>query len=133
MAYATVLELTAELGHEPLAAQSLLDRASRDIDATLLCSIYDVDEDGNPTDADVIDALRVATIEQVLYQLEQGNRQGVRHGLLPGVPSSTSAGEVDLSRGQSVGGSTTALPRLGEQPWTTLQSAGLVPQGPIPL
>jgi hypothetical protein len=132
MPYATEAELTAFLGYAPVGGAALLDRASRDIDAALLCSRYDVDSGGDPTDADVIAALNAATLEQVLYQLEQGNTKGVRHGMQPGVPSGTSAGEVDLSRGQSVGGSTERLLRLGEQVWTILQTAQLVPEGPIP-
>lgn len=132
MAYATVEQLVAALGHTPVGAQALLNRASGDIDAALLCSIYDVDDDGNPTDADVTAALRDATLEQVQYQLEAGNRRGIRHGLQSGVPSSSSAGEVDLSRGQSAGGSTTGLSRVGEQAWTILVSAGLTGEGPVP-
>lgn len=135
MAYATVEQLIDDdvLGYTPVNAQQLLDRASRDIDYALLCSVYDVDSSGNPTDPDVIEALREATLEQVVYNLEAGNTAGIRHGLQPGVPSGSSAGEVDLSRGTSAGGSTERLPRVGEQPWSILQAAGLVAEGPIPL
>lgn len=135
MAYATVEELIdpdTGLGYTPVNAQQLLDRASRDIDSALLCSTYDVDDDGDPTDQDVIDALRDATLEQVAYQLEIGNTSGIRHGLQPGVPSGTSAGEVDLSRGQSAGGSSERQPRVGEHAWSILQSAGLTGEGPVP-
>jgi hypothetical protein len=133
VAYATVGELDAALGYTPTGAQQLLDRASRDIDQALLTAVYDVDSGGAATDPDVIAALRAAAIEQVAYQLELGNTSGIRHGMQPGVPSGTSAGSVDLSRGQSVGGNTERLPRIGEQVWSILQAAQLVPQGPIPV
>ena len=130
MAYATVQQLTDALGNTPPNASLLLDRASRDIDDALLCAVYDVDDNGDPTDVKHVTALREATIEQVAYNLEQGNKRGIRHGMQPGVPTGASAGSVDLSRGQSVGGSTLALPELGDQAWKILRTAGLVPAGP---
>lgn len=133
MAYATVLELTGAGYTNVQHAQQLLDRASRDIDDALLCSVYPVDASGNPTEAKHIAALKEATLEQVAYQLEQGNKRGIRHGMQPGVPTGASAGGTDLSRGQSVGGNTLALPDLGDQAWKALRTAGLVPAGPRPI
>jgi hypothetical protein len=127
VAYATSVELAAVLGYTPDNAAALLDRASRDIDRVLLTATYDT------ADAGVIVALRDATIEQVTYQLTIGNTDGIRHGMQPGVPSGTSAGSVDLSRGRSVGGSTQDLPLIGEQAWAILQAAELTGQGPIPV
>ncbi|KAB2384754.1 hypothetical protein [Actinomadura montaniterrae] len=127
MAYATVAELTAFLDdHEPAGASRLLDRASRDIDRLLLCAVYD------PDDADVQAALKAATLEQVAYQLEQGNANGIRHGMQAGVPTGSSAGAVDLSRGQSVGGNTSGLPLIGDQAFAVLQAARFSFQGPMP-
>lgn len=126
MAYATVEQLDAYLGYLPKNANRLLDRASRDIDRVLLCAVYDGTDDTTT-------ALRDATLEQVAYQLEQGNMSGIRHGLQPGVPTGASAGGVDLSRGQSVGGATASLPLLGEQAYAVLQRAGLTGGGPMPL
>ncbi|WP_067483773.1 hypothetical protein [Actinomadura hibisca] len=125
MAYATVEQLEEALGYTVERAALLLDRASRDIDRVLRCSTYDTEADG------AVSALRAATIEQVAYQLAQGNADGIRHGMQPGVPTGASAGGVDLSRGQSVGGSTTALPLIGEQAWGILADAGLTGQGPM--
>jgi hypothetical protein len=130
VAYATVLQLNTALGYTPNNAAVLLDRASRDVDDALLCSVYPVDATGNPTDTTHITALKDATLEQVAYQLEQGNTSGIRHGMQSGVPTGASAGSVDLSRGQSVGGNTTALPDLGDQAWKALRTAKLVPAGP---
>jgi hypothetical protein len=134
MAYASSGELTTRLGYPaPANAGSLLDLAGRDVDRALQCAVYDVDGSGNPTDSVVIAALKAATLEQVAYQLEQGNKDGIRHGLQSGVPSGASAGEVSLSRGPSVGGSTSDLPWLADQASWILREAGLIGWGPIPV
>jgi hypothetical protein len=134
VAYATSGDLATRLGYAaPANAGTLLDRGSRDIDRALQCAVYDVDTDGNPTDAAVTLAMRDATLEQVCYQLEQGNKIGIRHGLQSGVPSGTSAGSVDLSRGQSAGGATDTLPWLADQAAWILREAGLLGWGPIPV
>ncbi|TDB86276.1 hypothetical protein E1264_18450 [Actinomadura sp. KC216] len=125
MSYATVVELTAHLGYAPEGAQRLLDRASRDVDRALLCSVYDA------TDTAVTDALKAATLEQVAYQLTIGNVDGIAHGMQPGVPTGSSAGAVDLSRGTSVGGASAGLPWLADQAFVELQRAGLTGQGPL--
>lgn len=132
-AYATVEELTAFMdGHEPPGAQRLLDRASRDIDRVLLCATYDVGDDGVATDTDVAAAIKAATLEQVAYQLTLGNVDGIRHGMQSGVPTGSSAGAVDLSRGKSTGGDSSEDPLIGDQAWAALQGAGIKFQGPIP-
>ena len=127
MAYATVAELKAFLDdYEPPGASRLLDRASRDIDRLLLCAVYD------PDDADVQAALKAATLEQVAYQLAIGNTDGISHPLQSGVPSGSSAGAVDLSRGQSTGGNSMSAPLIGEQAFAVLQAARFSFQGPMP-
>jgi hypothetical protein len=119
------------LGYDvPPNAQVLLDRASRDIDRAIQCAIYDVDDAGLPTLAAVTEALREATCEQVAYQLEIGNTDGIAHGLQSGVPSGASAGGVELSRGPSTGGATADQPWLGDQPRHILRTAGLLGPGP---
>lgn len=135
MAYATVQDLADSgvlgyTGQAPANAQVLLDRASRDIDRAINSAVYPVDADGRPTESTVTQALKEATLEQVAYQLEGGNTNGVRHGLQSGVPSSTSAGLVELSRGPSAGGSSIDAPWLGDQAKWILQSAGLLGQAP---
>jgi hypothetical protein len=136
MAYATVQDLTDSnvLGYAaPANAQVLLDRASRDIDRALSTATYDVDTSGNPTDVAVIAALKDATLEQAAYQLESGNKTGIRHDLQSGVPSGTSAGLVELSRGPSVGGATADLPWLADQAAWILRSTQGIVWGPIPV
>ncbi|MCW2639526.1 MAG: hypothetical protein JWP76_1832 [Dactylosporangium sp.] len=130
MAYATVQDLTDELGFTPGNGQILLDRASRDVDRAINSAIYATDSTGQPTDPTITKALKEATLEQVAYQLEVGNTDGIRHGLQSGVPSGASAGGVSLSRGQSVGGATSDLPWLADQAEWILRQAGLRGQPP---
>lgn len=130
MAYATVQDLDGPLDYVPANAQILLDRASRQIDRAIQCAVYDVDDNGLPTLAAVATALKDATVEQVAYNLEVGNKTGIPHGLQSGVPSGGSAGEVSLSRGLSAGGATVDQPWLGDQPRQILQQAGLLGQEP---
>lgn len=132
MAYATVQDLANLLGYDaPKNGQVLLDRASRDIDRAINTAIYPVDAaTGLPTEATVAEALKQATLEQIAFQLEVGNVDGIRHGMQSGVPAGASAGGVELSRGQSVGGSTIDAPWLAEQAEWILRQAGLRGQAP---
>jgi hypothetical protein len=130
VAYATVGDLDGPLDYVPANAQVLLDRASRQIDRAIQCAIYDVDDDGLPTDAAVTTALKEATCEQVAYNLEVGNKSGIPHGLQSGVPSGSSAGEIALSRGPSAGGASADQPWLGDQAASILRTAGLLGPGP---
>jgi hypothetical protein len=130
MAYATVQDLDGVLDYMPGNAQVLLDRASRDIDRAIQSAVYAVDTDGMPTDSAIAQALKEATLEQVAYNLEAGNKTGIRHDLQSGVPSGTSAGDVSLSRGPSVGGATGDLPWLADQAEWILRQAGLRGQAP---
>jgi hypothetical protein len=133
VAYATSTDLNGVLGITPANAQVLLDRASREIDRALESATYDVDTSGNPTNVDVIAALKAATLEQVAYQLEIGNKNGIPHGLQSGVPSGTSAGSVQLSRGPSTGGATADQPWLAEQADIILRQTQGITWGVIPV
>lgn len=130
MAYATVQDLDGPLDYVPANAQVLLDRASRQIDRAIQSAVYAVNTDGYPTDAAVAEALKTATCEQVAFNLEVGNKNGIPHDLQSGVPSGTSAGEIGLSRGGSVGGATGDLPWLSDQAAQILRQAGLIGQAP---
>ena len=127
MAYATVTELTDFMDPEPAPANAarLLDRASRDIDRALKCSVYDVDTAGLPTDQAVADALREATLEQVAWRLAQGDDEGLG---VAGMYSSVSIGSVTLSRGSGSGGRSggSASEDLSEQAEQILDGAGLL-------
>jgi hypothetical protein len=130
MAYATVQDLVTLLGYTPGNAQVLLDRASRDVDRAIQSAVYAVDDDGLPIESTIARALQEATLEQVAYNLEAGNKTGIRHDLQSGVPSGGSAGDISLSRGPSVGGATGDLPWLADQADWILRQAGLRGQAP---
>lgn len=125
MAYATVPELTTPLEAAgrivPANAQQLLDRASRDVDQALLCSVYDPALPANTA------ALKAATLEQVMAGLDQGDTTGtgVRRG------GGFSLGRMSV---QAATSSTTGAPRkvgrLWESAFQVLQLAGLTGQGP---
>lgn len=64
--YATAGDLTAWLGmYPPVNSDTLLARASGDVDEALTAARYEVDGDELPTDAVVVDALRDAVCAQV--------------------------------------------------------------------
>lgn len=125
MAYATVPELTTALEAAgrpvPANAQQLLDRASRDVDQALLCTVYDPALPANAA------ALKTATLEQVMAGLDQGDTTGtgVRRG------GGFSLGRMSV---QAASSSTVGAPRkigkLWEQAWQVLQQAKLTGQGP---
>lgn len=121
MAYATSADLAGYVDTVPANADLLLDRASRQIDQALLTSVYDT------ADADVIEALKVATCEQVAGNLAAG----VTDGIGAAVPTSFTLGKLSVSRGQG-GANPAAQARkvygLWEQAWLVLQQAGLTGQ-----
>lgn len=69
MPYATVPELTAWLAPEPAPpnAVRLLTLASQRIDRALLGAYYD------PANAEVVEVLRQATVQQVHWMLDRGD------------------------------------------------------------
>jgi hypothetical protein len=135
MAYATVTELTEFIGHTPENAERMLTRATRRVRSALMSAIYD------PTNTDVIAALREATLELCAWWDDNG-LDGGESGpdADPGAWTSVSAGSIALSRGSgsagAAGGSESATARtaaragLPEQAWLVLQQAGLTGHGP---
>ena len=70
--------ITAPTGAD---AARLLSRASRAVDGILRRAVYDVDDDGLPTDSGVITAVRDATCAQACWWLETGDEAGVASSL----------------------------------------------------
>lgn len=107
MAYATKEQLRTYLGGAQLpdGHNRMLDRASDLIDDVLVGVIYDVDASGNPTDADVEQALADAVCAQVEWWIETGDEHGVASQF-----SSVSAGSVSMVRANSATSGTPAGP-----------------------
>lgn len=78
MPYADETDLTEYLAPDdpPSNAERLLARASEAVDRMLIGAVYDVDDDGLPTDADVADALKRATLAQAHYASVVGDETG---------------------------------------------------------
>lgn len=127
MAYATPAQLTAWLpaGKAPATeaeATRLLERASETVDTALITAVYDVDDDGLPTDADVALALQKATCAQVEYVLDTGDETGAGSQY-----SDVQIGSVRLARAQKGGGATATTPTLAPHASDLLRTAGLLP------
>lgn len=123
-AYATSTDLANYLqAAPPEDADRLLTRATDIIDRLTITARYTLDEDGNPTDTDVVEALKKATCAQVAWWVETGDEWGLGADY-----QSVSIGSVSLSRGQSGGGSTTS--RVGPDVWAALAEGGLTGYGP---
>lgn len=124
MAYATEAELTTYLGHTPDGAERMLTRASRLVDRALLSARYD------PDDADVVEALKSATLEQC-DEWDTSGADGTEAGD-PDRWDSVSAGGISMSRGQrgSGGATSSTTARLGVQARLVLQQAGLTGHAP---
>lgn len=119
--YADYTQTTA-----PTGIGLMLTRASRDVDRALLTAVYDV-EDGVATDADVLTALKEATIEQVASWVPAGE-DGTGAAV---VYTDVAIGSVKLSGRTSAGssGGSGARP-LAPQARQVLELAGLTGHSP---
>ncbi|MGW6498551.1 hypothetical protein [Nonomuraea angiospora] len=127
--YATVADLVPKyVATEPADAELLLERATTVVDDAIMCAVYDVDDDGLPTDAQLVDALKRATCEQVAAWLDVGETGTGGAGQY----SSVSIGSVNLTRAQSggAGGGGSAATCLAPQAAKVLRLAGLLGQEP---
>lgn len=127
MAYATVDDFEAYLDGEalPSNAARLLDTASDLIDDMLVGAIYDVDENGDPTDPADIATLKKATCAQAQYLAMLGDETGAQANF-----ASASAGAVSFSR--MIGSSpsrTIVSARYAPQAVSILRTAGFLPVG----
>lgn len=121
--YATPEQLATYTGAPaPEGAERLLARASEDIDAALLTAYYATDDDGDPTEQHVVDALRDATCAQVEYQLATGD-DGTGAA---GVWDAVSIGPVSLS-GRKAGPPAASGVDLAPRAHRALLRAGLLP------
>lgn len=127
--YATTADYAEYLGVVPPAGVDLLlARATRLIDQAIMSAVYDVDDDGMPTDSAVRSALRDAVVEQAAYWVQTGE-DGVG---ATGEYAKVAIGSVSLERPQAgAGGPGSGAARsLAPQAWMILQQAGLTGHGP---
>ncbi len=101
--YATAEEYDASpYGQAVIAPADLAGRlaiASRDVDELLVTAVYDTDENQKPTDTDVAEALRDATIAQASYTANPAAH--LSSGEVPAGYTSVSLGSASMSRSQA--------------------------------
>lgn len=73
--------------------------ASRDIDWLVMTAVYDTDEDGAPTDEDVAETLRDATIAQASWGIDPS--AGLAAGDLPAGFTSVSLGSASMTKAKA--------------------------------
>ena len=133
LVYATQAELSAyapagvTVPGEPEATR-LLTAASKEIRRATKTAIYDVDEDGYPTDTAIRQAFRDATCAQAIWR-PGDPLPGAETG---GEYSSVSIGSVTLSRGAKSAAAAGSPSWLAEQADTELRDAGILPGHIIP-
>jgi hypothetical protein len=122
VAYATSDEYLTAVGATvaPTGLDRVLEVASTRVDEMLVGAVYATDDDGAPTDDDVTDVVKRATIEQVVYMLEAGDTTGA------GGYSSQSVGRVSWTRGAGTAGAGGSS-RFGPEAVAILHVAGLLP------
>lgn len=120
--YATSGDLADYLQDTPPdSADRMLARATEIIDRILMTARYATDADGEPTDADVIAALKKATCAQAAWWINTGDETGIA-----GQYQSVSIGSVSLTRGYSSKGSAAGeSARISPDVWAALAEGGL--------
>lgn len=134
--YATSADYANELhAAPPTGIRRMLITASRVVDRMLRTAFYDTDDDGYPTDAAHIEALKVATCLQAEFAAASGDKNLVGAAR----PGGFSIGKIAV---QKAAPAATGLGGLGERgdwsprAWEVLQAAGLTghePTGPGPV
>lgn len=100
--YATAAEYNDSPYGQASAGADITDRlaiASRDIDALIVSAVYDVDTSDKPTDPDLVDALRDATIAQASYGIDP--TAGLAEGEIPAGYTSVSIGSASITRAKA--------------------------------
>ena len=119
---------TAQYATSPLTDGTTTDQAlvaaSLDVDQLLTTAVYDTDEDGLPTDQDVADAIRDATIAQAQHAASKGDPANVGAGAI----TQASIGSVQFTRRGATGGEVPG--RYSPQAQQILGQAGLLNHGP---
>ncbi len=138
-AYATTTDLadylygtSGEPQPLPDGVEGKLFRASARVDRLLKSSVYDVDDDGMPTDDKHIEAMKLAVCEWVAWWEDTGDESGVGAG----AGFSVTAGRISLSRSAAPGGGGAHLSSIFGVGWVPAQTvvyldnAGLLGHAP---
>jgi hypothetical protein len=102
--------------------------ASRDVDDLLITACYDVDEDDMPTDTDVAEAIREATIAQCSYGIDPS--ADLADGQLPAGVASVSAGSISISVAKPAAEIRVRGVVYSPRAWSLLRGAGLTGREP---
>jgi hypothetical protein len=123
MAYAVAADLTGWVDPIPADADELLESASEMLDSEVLfAAVYDVDDDGAPTDPLVIEAFKRAVCAQVQWWDELGDSIGA----MGAGWGATAIGGLSMSRSvTSVSGSDAASQQFGPKVARILRSPKL--------
>lgn len=126
--YATTADYATWLrAAPPSGSRRALAEASRAVDEMLRTAIYDVNDDGLPTDTDVAAALRDATCAQAEYARAVLDTNSVGAS---GIFQSVSIGSVSLGRAGRAGAEGDKAPApWSAKAWQILQQAGLTLHG----
>lgn len=126
-AYATDADYLAFTGDSmedlPDGMNARLRRASAQVDSHIRAARYDVDDDGNPTDTAIAEALRDATCAYVAYWADTDDITGGE-----AIAGPVKIGSVSLG-GTSTGGASSRTPadtRRSDEAITILRNAGLI-------
>jgi hypothetical protein len=124
--YATVEEFTTFLDPDPVPANAarLLKNASRRLDGILMGACYATDDDGMPTDPDLMVLFREAVCLQAQYIADLGDETGANANV-----SSQTVGSVTVTRALSVVG--TGTPRDSPEMLELLRTSTLFPTHPV--
>jgi hypothetical protein len=123
--YATIAEFAASPITSGVTTDQALVAASLDVDQMLLTAVYDTNEQGLPTDQDVVDALREATCAQAQYAAGLGDPASVGAGRI----LQASIGSISFTRSGTPSGQG-APSRYAPQAIQILGQAGLLGAGP---
>ncbi len=132
--YATTDDLATWTGSAPPAnGEQLLRSASLLVRRNTVAAVYDVDEDGAPTDADVIDALSQATCAQAAAMAAAGIDPLAGVAGASAAVQATSIGSASVQYAVAADASArrqALLEQLTEEAAMILRDAGLL-NGPI--
>lgn len=124
--YGTYAEDAFDGSEETLAKR--LRAASGEVERLARFAVYDVDDDGKPTDAKVAEAFAEATCAIVEYWQQSDDPFGV-----DAVVGAVKIGSVSLGTTSSSADSATEreklIRRIGDRPLTILTNAGLIGPG----